>query len=107
MGRHRAADAGTVEAGQKGAFKRETRTRLVERYQWALAPALFFLLISYWREFPARPKPRDLRLVSVKAVPARDAAGVAALLMAALVFVGSGRTLRAASLDPIVALRQE
>ena len=91
---------GTVEAGQKGAFKRETRTRLVERYQWALAPALFFLLISYWREFPARPKPRDLRLVSVKAVPARDAAGVAALLMAALVFVGSGRTLRAASLDP-------
>jgi Ca-activated chloride channel family protein len=92
---------GTVEAGQKGAFKRETRSRLVERYQWALAPALLLLLISYWREFPPPPNPRELRLVPGKNVPARTASpAVAGLLAAALVLAASGRALLAASLDP-------
>lgn len=91
----------TVETGQQGSFKKETRVRLAERFQWALAPALLFLLLSYWREFPARPKPRDLRLISPKANPAKPAtATIAALLAAALLLARSGPVLRAASLDP-------
>jgi Ca-activated chloride channel family protein len=92
---------GTVEAGQQGSFKKETRARLNERFQWALAPALLCLLISYWREFPARPKPRELRLVAPKSTPARSpAASVAVLLAAALVLAGARPALRAATLDP-------
>ena len=52
----------TVEAGRKGEFVEKNNVRLVERFQWALAPALLFLLISFWREFPVRPKPRDLKI---------------------------------------------
>jgi Ca-activated chloride channel family protein len=52
----------TVEAGRKGEFQETKTVRLVERFQWALAPALLFLLLSFWREFPVRPTPRDLKL---------------------------------------------
>jgi len=51
----------TVATGRKGAFHEETQVRLAERYQWPLAAALLLLALSYWREFPIRPKPRDLR----------------------------------------------
>ncbi|MGC4073922.1 MAG: VWA domain-containing protein [Nibricoccus sp.] len=54
----------TVEAGRKGAFLERNRVRLAERFQWALAPALLFLAWSYWREFPVRPRPRDIQLKS-------------------------------------------
>lgn len=50
----------TVEAGQKGKFMEKNSVRLVERYQWPLAAALFCLVASFWREFPVRPKPRVL-----------------------------------------------
>ena len=50
----------TVEAGQKGKFMEKNSVRLVERYQWPLAAALFCLVASFWREFPVRPKPRAL-----------------------------------------------
>lgn len=52
----------TVEAGRKGDFTEKHNVRLVERFQWALAPALLCLLVSLWREFPVRPKPRELKL---------------------------------------------
>jgi Ca-activated chloride channel family protein len=52
----------TIEAGRRGLFHETTRVRLAERFQWALAPALFCLLVSFWREFPVRPRARDLRL---------------------------------------------
>jgi len=51
----------TVATGRKGEFREENRIRLAERYQWPLAVALLLLALSYWREFPVRPKPRDLR----------------------------------------------
>ena len=54
----------TVEAGRKGKFLEKNTLRYVERYQWALAPALFCLLMSLWREFPVRPRPRDVTLKS-------------------------------------------
>jgi Ca-activated chloride channel family protein len=52
----------TIEAGQRGLFHETTRVRLAERFQWALAPALLCLLISFWREFPVRPRSRELKL---------------------------------------------
>jgi Ca-activated chloride channel family protein len=91
---------GTVEAGQAGSFKKEMRVRLAERYQWALAPALLSLLVSYWREFPARPKPRPLRLVTRKCADRPAHAAIAALLAGALLLAGSRPDLRAATLDP-------
>jgi Ca-activated chloride channel family protein len=52
----------TVETGRKGHFLDRKAVRRVERYQWFLAPALLCLLISFLREFPVRPTPRDLKL---------------------------------------------
>jgi Ca-activated chloride channel homolog len=59
----------TVEAGRKGDFRETSRARLAERFQWALAPALVLLLWSFWREFPVRPKVRDVRLQSPSTPP--------------------------------------
>lgn len=52
----------TVEAGKKGEFAEKNTARLVERFQWFLAPGLLFLLISFWTEFPVRPRERALPL---------------------------------------------
>jgi Ca-activated chloride channel family protein len=54
----------TIETGHQGQFHETTRVRFAERFQWALAPALLCLLISFWREFPVRPRARDLKLES-------------------------------------------
>jgi Ca-activated chloride channel family protein len=54
----------TVEQGRRGEFTETNRVRLAERFQWPLAAALAFLLLSFWREFPVRPKPRPLQLAS-------------------------------------------
>ncbi len=79
----------TVDAGRRGQFREENRVRFVERFQWALAPALLCLLISFWREFPVRPRPRAVRLTPVpaggakKTQPAPMRAGAAALCLLA------------------------
>jgi len=70
----------TIEAGRKGRFVEKTTQRRIERFQWILAAALLCLLVSFWREFPVRPKPRDLRLKP------RPAAALGALLIAFLAF---------------------
>ena len=88
----------TVNQGKRGEFKDVSRVRLSERYQWALAPALFFLVASFWREFPVRPKPRALRLAQETGKPF-----VAALL---LFLVLAGFNLPAsgfAASDPLAA----
>jgi Ca-activated chloride channel family protein len=54
----------TVEAGRRGEFKERTQVRHLERFQWALAPALACLLLSLWREFPVRPRARSLPLAA-------------------------------------------
>jgi Ca-activated chloride channel family protein len=74
----------TVEAGRKGRFVEKNQVRYVERFQWFLAPALACLLFSFWREFPVRPRPRDLRAAPAAAPGAKRAAVAAALLAAAL-----------------------
>lgn len=52
----------TVEAGRKGEFAEKNTARLVERFQWFLAPGLLLLFISFWAEFPVRPRERALPL---------------------------------------------
>lgn len=52
----------TVEAGRKGEFSEKNTARLIERYQWFLAPGLLLLLASFWAEFPVRPRERALPL---------------------------------------------
>ena len=65
----------TVDQGRRGEFKETSRVRLAERFQWPLAAALALILLSFWREFPVRPKPRLIKL----------AANAAALLLLASV----------------------
>ena len=52
----------TIEAGRKGKFVEKNTIRLVERFQWPLALGLWCLLVSFYAEFPVRPRPRDIRL---------------------------------------------
>lgn len=52
----------TVESGKKGDFSEKNTARKVERFQWFLAPGLLLLLISFWAEFPVRPRERRLPL---------------------------------------------
>ena len=52
----------TVEAGKKGDFSEKNTPRKIERFQWFLAPGLLLLLISFWAEFPVRPRERALPL---------------------------------------------
>ncbi len=52
----------TVDAGKKGDFAEKSTARFAERFQWFLAPGLVLLLISFWAEFPVRPRERALPL---------------------------------------------
>jgi Ca-activated chloride channel homolog len=52
----------TVEAGRKGQFVEKNTVRLVERFQWPLALAWWCLLVSFYFEFPVRPRVRDVKL---------------------------------------------
>jgi Ca-activated chloride channel family protein len=54
----------TVEAGRKGEFAEKNTARMIERFQWFLAPGLLLLLVSYWAEFPVRPRERALPLAA-------------------------------------------
>jgi Ca-activated chloride channel family protein len=75
----------TVEAGHRGEFKERIQVRQLERFQWALAPALLCLLLSLWREFPVRPRARSLPLATDtgKRIPetGKTAAAAAAVLL--------------------------
>ena len=100
----------TVEAGRKGKFVEKNNVRYVERFQWALAPALLCLVMSFWREFPVRPRPREMRLSGKRGQvsdfdvgdrrrqnPRPDPLGATAILLA---LVGAGlATLRAETAD--------
>lgn len=54
--------ASTVETGKKGEFAEKNTARRIERFQWFLAPGLLLLLLSFWAEFPVRPRERALPL---------------------------------------------
>ena len=75
----------TVEAGRKGEFSEKNTARMIERYQYFLAPGLLLLLISFWAEFPVRPRERALPLAGARGqkteIGGQQAAAVAAVLV--------------------------
>lgn len=89
----------TVEAGRKGEFAEKNTARLVERFQWFLAPGLLLLLISFWTEFPVRPRERALPLGGVKRKATSGKLGAVAASMVALLTAYS-LSLKASAAEP-------
>lgn len=77
----------TVETGQKGRFVETKSVRLVERFQWPLAFALWCLLASLCYEFPVRPRPRELKFTGASGAKS-PAAAKAATTAVALLMLG-------------------
>jgi len=75
----------TVEAGRKGEFSEKNTARLIERYQWFLAPGLLLMLVSFWAEFPVRPRERALPLGKARGQRTEDGGRKAVAVAAALV----------------------
>jgi len=76
----------TVDQGAQGEFS-DTRTQhLIDRYQWALAPALALLLLSVWIEFPVRARPRSLTLQAAKNATTHSAVSLLLLLTPLLLY---------------------
>jgi Ca-activated chloride channel family protein len=81
----------TAALGEKNVNYQTDETRLIERYQWLLVPALVLLCLSFWHELPVRPRARDIKVSEAEAgvTPAatpkrtRAAVAVASLLLAA------------------------
>jgi Ca-activated chloride channel homolog len=75
----------TVDAGKKGEFTQKNTARKIERFQWFLAPGLFLLFLSFWSEFPVRPRERALPLGKPRAQSSearvRSTAAAAALVL--------------------------
>jgi Ca-activated chloride channel family protein len=70
----------TVNAGRKGEFVDKASVRLVERFQWPLAFALWCLLVSAYYEFPVQPRARDVALRPTPVPPrSKSAANSAAI----------------------------
>ncbi len=72
----------TVETGRQGEFAEQRRARRIERFQWALVPALVFLLWSVWREFPVEPRQRAVTIKSAARTGRTAAAWLACALLA-------------------------
>ncbi len=89
----------TVEAGKKGEFSDKNTARLIERFQWFLAPGLLLLLISFWAEFPVRPRERAVPLGKVRNAERgmRSAGSVAAGLLLGLLWLSAFSTPPSAS----------
>ena len=77
----------TVEAGRKGQFLEKNTVRLAERFQWPLALGLWCLLVSFYAEFPVRPRPRDIKLAAAPKPPGPAAHRPAAATLAAVLLV--------------------
>lgn len=81
----------TVEAGRKGEFSEKNTARMIERFQWFLGPAVVLLLLSFWIEFPVRPRERALPLGKPRGLPsAIPASSVAAVVILSLLFTALG-----------------
>lgn len=92
----------TVEAGRKGEFAEKNTARLVERFQWFLAPGLLLLLISFWTEFPVRPRERALPLGKARGQKTVAIAATLLGLLSAFSFQPSALAAEpAAAEDPI------
>ncbi len=89
----------TVEAGQKGQFLEKNTIRLADRFQWPLALGLWCLIVSFYIEFPVRPRPRDIKLTMASPTPPPvPVKAAASLLLLALLAVSAAPQAQAATL---------
>ena len=102
----------TVDAGQRGKFIEKNTVRLVERFQWPLAFGFWCLLVSFFSEFPVRPRSRDIKL-AVRAAAPKPAAGklvstaaVILFLLGAVRFPVAGVAAESSSSNPVAPLSQ-
>jgi len=79
----------TVESGRQGKFVEVRQARFVERFQWALAPALALLLWSFYQDFPVRPRLREIKLRRARTNPSPSAKRTAVEAAVALLFLGA------------------
>ncbi|HTO04898.1 MAG TPA: VWA domain-containing protein [Opitutus sp.] len=77
----------TVESGKQGEFMEKNTIRLVERFQWPLAFALWCLFVSFYYEIPVRPRPRDLKLTTEPVSPKSSVRPSATALILCALFV--------------------
>jgi Ca-activated chloride channel family protein len=100
----------TVEAGQKGKFVEKNTVRLVERFQWPLALGLWCLLVSFYAEFPVRPRPRAIALrtgdtgLRKPETGKLTAAAIALVFLSAIRFPQSGFAAESAAPPPSAPL---
>jgi Ca-activated chloride channel family protein len=96
----------TVEAGTKGDFSEKNTARKIERFQWFLAPGLLLLLISFWAEFPVRPRERALPLSADGRAksPAKSAATATVAVVAVLLILGPPHRALAEEESPVETL---
>lgn len=73
-----------ANADPSNASYKLSQTRMVERYRWALLPALVMLALSFWRDFPVHPSMRLVKLPSTPRAKSglRNSAVAAAALVA-------------------------
>ncbi|MEJ1973371.1 MAG: VWA domain-containing protein [Lacunisphaera sp.] len=83
--------AKTIDAGKKGEFSEKNTARLMERFQWFLAPGLLLLLFSFWAEFPVRPRERALPLAAARGQKAPVAVAGLIVLFSVLCHPSSAR----------------
>jgi Ca-activated chloride channel family protein len=93
----------TVEAGKKGEFAEKNTARLVERFQWFLAPGLLLLLISFWTEFPVRPRERALPLGKARGQKVVAAAALVLCFLSAFSFQPSAFSAEPAAAEDALA----
>lgn len=74
-----------VEASGKTAVIQKNKALPSERFQYFLFPAVILLLLSYWREFPVRPRSRELKF---KKLEAEAAAAKPVVVISRLVIAG-------------------
>lgn len=87
-----------VASGRVGSFAEERRRRGIERFQWALGPAVLLFLLGLWLELPLSPHARA-------ELPARSgeragAARIAAALLAAIGLAALPAEAQRAGLQP-------
>ncbi|MBL9215828.1 MAG: VWA domain-containing protein [Opitutaceae bacterium] len=93
--------AKTIEAGRKGEFVSKNTARRIERFQWFLAPGLLLLLVSFWAEFPIRPRERSLPLARRAAPgPGRTRLGAASAAVGTLLLAVAAAASRADAAEP-------
>jgi Ca-activated chloride channel family protein len=88
----------SVDAGKRGSFLERRTAARVERYQWFLAAAVLYLLVSFVVEFPVRPTPREVRLRPDSGGPLGGRIAVG--LVAALFLLPTLRAQPAAAAEP-------